>query len=361
MLVTRVIARLEPGGAQLGALRLIQVLRKHGIASRVLAGEATMHGARLFRQAGVAVEVWGRGAGLQYECSEGFASWLRPRLADADLVHAHMFGGWWAASEAVASDVPLIASEHNELCWPSTPREREMARALRRVDLFFGHGPATGAEALRLGLPESRLREGRSAIEAPTAVPSPELPSPRLIFAGRLHREKGPDLLIEALGWMRHPPQTFVLGTGGLVGELRRRVEELGLGSVVHFAGWQSPVGPWLAGASACVVPSRQEAWSQTAVTAMAYGVPVIGCAVEGLPLTLAERRGVLSAPDDPQGLAHAIGRVLERRATTDLEGARRYAAGFTAPWIGAQYADIYEHLLSGRRTSGRRRVSVAA
>ena len=69
MLVARVIARLEPGGAQLGALRLIQALRQRGIACRVLAGEATMHGASLFRQAGVEVDVWGRGAGLQYECS----------------------------------------------------------------------------------------------------------------------------------------------------------------------------------------------------------------------------------------------------------------------------------------------------
>ncbi len=361
MLVARVIARLEPGGAQLGALRLIGALGERGIVSRVLAGEATLHGARLFRRAAVEVDVWGRGAGLQYECSQGFASWLRPRLADADLVHAHMFGGWWAASAAVPDDTPLVASEHNELCWPSIPQEQEMARALRRVDAFFGHGPATGAEALRLGLPPSRLREGRSAIEPPMAVRNPELPSPRLVFAGRLHREKGPDLLIEALGLMRRPPPTFVLGAGALVGELRRRVEELGLGSVVHFAGWQIPVGPWLAGASACVVPSRREAWSQTAVTAMAYGVPVVGSAVEGLPLTLAERRGVLVAPDDPEALAHAIGHVLEGRALTDLAGARRYAAGFTAGRIGAHYAEIYAQLCSGRRTADRGRLSAAA
>ena len=361
MLVARVIARLEPGGAQLGALRLIHALRQRGISSRVLAGEATLHGARLFRQSGVEVDVWGRGAGLQYECSQGFATWLRPRLAGADLVHAHMFGGWWAASEAVADDVPLVASEHNEICWPSAPREREMTRALRRLDAFFGHGPATGAEALRLGLPLSRLREGRSAIEPPSAVAGPKLPSPRLVFAGRLDREKGPDLFIEALGLMRRPPPAFVLGAGVLAGELRRRADELGLGSIVRFAGWQSPVGPWLAGASVCVVPSRREAWSQTAVTAMAYGVPVVGSAVEGLPLTLAERRGVLVAPDDPEALAHAIGRVLEGRTMMDLAGARRYAAGFTAARIGAHYAGVYTQLRSGRRIADPHGLSAAA
>ena len=64
MLVARVIARLEPGGAQLGALRLVQALRQRGIGCQLLAGEATLHGVRLFRQAGVEVDVWGRGAGL---------------------------------------------------------------------------------------------------------------------------------------------------------------------------------------------------------------------------------------------------------------------------------------------------------
>ena len=361
MLVARVIARLEPGGAQLGALRLIQTLRQHGIGCQVLAGEATLHGARLFREAGVEVDVWGRSAGLQYECSQDFATWLRPRLVGAHLVHAHMFGAWWAASEAVADDMPLVASEHNEICWPGPPREREMSRALGRVDAFFGHGPATRAEALRLGLPRARLWEGRSAIEPAIAVAGPELPCPRLVFAGRLHREKGPDLLIEALGLMRHPPPTFVLGAGALAGELRRRVDELGLRSVVHFAGWQSAIGPWLARAAACVVPSRHEAWSQTAVTAMAYGVPVVGSAVEGLPLTLADHRGVLVPPDDPAALAHAIGRVLKGGMLTDIAGARRYAANFTAARIGAQYADTYAQLRSGRRTSDGRRLSAAA
>jgi glycosyltransferase involved in cell wall biosynthesis len=361
MLVARVIARLEPGGAQLGALRLTQSLRERGIATRVLAGEATLHGAALFREAGVEVEVWGRARGLQYACSDGFAAWLRPRLVGADLVHAHMFGGWWAASEAVADGVPLIASEHNEIRWPYEPREREMARALQRVSLFFGHGPATQAEALRLGLPPGRLREGSSAIESATARPTPWLPTPRLVFAGRLHPEKGPDLLIEALGLMRGPAPTYLLGAGSHARELRRRVDELGLGGLVQFTGWQSPVGPWLAGATACVVPSRHEAWSQTAVTAMACGVPVIGTAVEGLPLTLAEHRGVLVAPDDPQALARALDAAVQGAIEVDLVGARRYAAGFSAARVAARYAGVYAELCPGSGAPERDRLSAAA
>ena len=359
MLVARVIARLEPGGAQLGALRLIQTLRQRGIASRVLAGEGTCTAPACFARL-ESSHVWGRGAGLQYECSEGLTNWLRPRLAGADLVHAHMFGGWWAAGEAVADNVPLVASEHNEICWPSAPREREMARALRRVDAFFGHGPATGAEALRLGLPPFRLHEGRSAIEPPSAVLGPKLPSPRLVFAGRLHREKGPDLLIEALGLMRRPPATFVLGVGALAGELRRRVHELVLArsSISQAGGAPSAV----AGGGDCV---RSPLAPRGLVADRGHGDGLRRAGPRqrrrGTAAYVAGRRGVLVAPDDPEALAHAIGSVLEGRALTDLAGARRYAAGFTAARIGAHYAGIYTQLRSGRRIADPRRLSAAA
>jgi glycosyltransferase involved in cell wall biosynthesis len=361
MLVARVIARLEPGGAQLGALRLTDALHRRGIRTRVLAGEATLHGAKLFRQAGAELEVCGRADGLQYACSGGFADWLRPRLVGADLVHAHMFGGWWAASQAVADGVPLVASEHNAIRWPDAPHEREVAHALRRVDVFFGHGPASKAQAVRLGLPPARLREGSSAIEPPTARPRPGLASPRLVFAGRLHPEKGPDLLIEALSLMRRPPATYILGAGPMAAELRSRVDDLGLAETVHLTGWQPRIGPWLAAATACVVPSRHEAWSQTAVTAMAYGVPVIGTAVEGLPLTLADRRGVLVPPEDPQALTRAIGDAVAGTSDVDASAARRYAARFRVARVAARYARVYEALCVGGETVERDRLSAAA
>jgi glycosyltransferase involved in cell wall biosynthesis len=361
MLVARVMARLEPGGAQIGVLRLTSALRAHGIRSRVLAGEATLHGARLFREAGIELEVWGREAEMQYACSEGFAAWLTPRLADADLVHAHMFGGWWAASLAALPGQPLAASEHNELRWPRTPRDEEMRRALRRVDAFFAHGPATRADALAHGFPCSRLRRGRSPIE-PLAVKSRRgLPRPRLVFAGRLHPEKGPDLLLEALALMRNPPPTFLLGSGPSAAALRRMAAELGLDSVVRFAGWRSPVGPWLGGASACVVPSRHEAWSQTAVTAMAHGVPVVGTDVEGLPQTLAERRGLIVPPGDPEALANAIGALLAGRTGVDLEAARRYAASFSIERVAAYYAHAYAQMLTWRGAAQSGRLAAAA
>ena len=350
MLVARVIAKLEPGGAQLGAIRLMGALRDHGVASRLLVGEATPEGRQLLRDAEVEFEVWGGSTeDLQYACDRRFVRWLRPRLADADLVHGHMFGAWWAASEATRSDVPLAASEHNAIRWPGSPRLAEMRRALARVDACFAHGPAAVATVLDLGLPPARVHPAGSAIEQTSPMALRRLPRPRLIFAGRLHPEKGPDLLLEALARLREPVPAYLLGGGPLAPYMRRRITALGLQPSVKLVGWQRQVGPWLAGAGVCVVPSRAEAWSQTAVTAMAHRVPVVATSVEGLPLTLAEGRGVLAAPDDPARLASAISAVLAGAHAIDLDGAQRYAGHVSPSRVAARYAQVYRGLLSGR------------
>ena len=216
--IARVIAKLEPGGAQLSMLRVMRELRGHGITSALLCGWATPAGIELARQHGVEPEVWGDGGNLQWVPDPRFADWLGPRLGAADLVHAHMFGAWWAAARAAAPDTPLVASEHNRYVWPGRPRSAEMREALARVDVFFAHGPSARATVLAHGLPVTRVREGISPVTGTDARPAPGLPSPRIVFAGRLHADKGPDILVEALALLREPPPTLILGDGPLRG-----------------------------------------------------------------------------------------------------------------------------------------------
>jgi glycosyltransferase involved in cell wall biosynthesis len=344
--LARVIAHLEPGGAQLAALRLTGGLARRGVRTSVLAGSATHEGLELCRKHGVEVAAWNCEPGLQYECSRSFARWLRHRLEDADLVHAHMFGAWWAAARALSPGVPLVASEHNAVRWPGRPRLRQVRHALGRVDLFYAHGPAAQRLVLDQGLPASRLRTGISSIDGLDARPRPGLPQGRVVFVGRLHPEKGPDVLVEALALMKRPAHAVFVGAGPLERRLRRLVQIHGLERRVTFTGWQDHPAEWIAGAGALAVPSRHEAWSQAAVTAMGLGVPVVGAAVEGLPITLGAGRGVLVEPEDPPALAAALEDVLAGMRTIDIARAREYAFRFSPERAAETYASAYRALV---------------
>jgi hypothetical protein len=65
-LVARVIAKLEPGGAQLSMLRVRRELRGHGIASALYCGWATPAGIELARRHGAEPDIWGDGGNLQW-------------------------------------------------------------------------------------------------------------------------------------------------------------------------------------------------------------------------------------------------------------------------------------------------------
>ena len=340
MRTVRVIGNVEPGGGQLSALRLGIALGRRGWDVRFVAGSATAAGVELFRTHGVEVELYGASRSLQYECDEGFSSWLSARLAGADLVHAHQFGAWWATARAAPATVPVLGSEHNAYRWPGEPPVGELRSALDRLDLLFVHGPTAREQLLALGAERALLREGRSAIDPVSVVQPARVPARRLVYAGRLHHEKGPDLLLEALALLSDRPPLHLVGSGPLEPELRARARRLGLEGDVVFAGWRRRPAAWIAGASACVVPSRSDAWSQTAVLAMALGVPVVGTAVDGLEHVLSGGRGIAVPPEDPPGLASALACLLQGHVQTDLQAARRYAAKFTAERV----ADLYEH-----------------
>jgi glycosyltransferase involved in cell wall biosynthesis len=354
MKVVRVLGVLEPGGAQLSALLLSAALRRHGVATILLAGDATPSGLALAARYGCPADAFRVSErvsprSLQWTPEPGFADWLRPRLAPADLVHAHMVGAWWAAARALPPHVPLVASEHNEMSWPGDDHTAQARVAARRVDLLFAHGPAVTAWAAGLGL-GGRLRAGRSSVEGLSARPWPGLASPRLTFTGRFRADKAPDVLVEALALLDAPPPAYLVGDGPMRPAVARLVRSRGLDTVVRLPGWSHKPSRYVSAASVHVVPSREESWSQSAVVALGLGVPVIGTAVDGLARTLGGGRGILVPPDDPHALAAALSRVLGGERPEPGPG-RAYARQFTPSAAAAMYLSAYRYLLASRAT----------
>jgi glycosyltransferase involved in cell wall biosynthesis len=355
MEVVRVIGTLEPGGAQLSGLRLSRALRRHGIITRcLLAGEATETGMNLARRYGVPAYVFSQPDGFQWRPSTAFAAWLADWVADADLVHAHMFGAWWAAAQVVPEGVPLVASEHNVVSWPCGDHSAEAAEAVGRVDSFFAHGPAAHEFAQSIGVPPERLLEGRSAVDGLDVSPLPGLAQRRITFTGRFREDKAPDVLVEALAMLPDAPTAYLAGDGPMRQRLQAHVASLGLDNRVVLPGWVYEPARYVVGSSVHVVPSREEAWSQSAVVALGLGVPVVGTDVEGLTTTLGDGRGVLVPPEDPPAMAAAVRQVLTGEHPPPEPGLA-YAARYTPDLVAERYAGVYLDLAAAyNRGSGR-------
>jgi glycosyltransferase involved in cell wall biosynthesis len=109
---------------------------------------------------------------------------------------------WWATAPVAGGRVPLIASEHNRYEWNQEPPWVAVVDVANRIDLFCAHG-----RCARIGVPGDRIRRGVSPVVGTDAPPRPGLPSPRIMFTGRLSPDKAPDVLIDAVARMsRHHP-----------------------------------------------------------------------------------------------------------------------------------------------------------
>ncbi len=127
---------------------------------------------------------------------------------------------------------------------------------------------------------------------------------------GRLHVNKGLDIIVKAMVRLKHdgvPMQLKIAGEGPLKTELERLIDELELRGVVEFCGWVQP-RDYLHGLDLFILPSRVEPFGLVVTEAMAAGVPVVATRIDGPREILCEGEyGLLAANEDPLALAEAI------------------------------------------------------
>ena len=144
-------------------------------------------------------------------------------------------------------------------------------------------------------------------------------PGALLCFVGNLVREKGPDLLVEALGLLKtagdQSASVAFIGDGDQKQELAARASALGLGGRAMFLGRLPPeqVALWISASDALCLPSRREGCPNVVLESLASGRPVIAAAVGGVPELLSDRNGVMVTPDDAASLAAGIHAALAR------------------------------------------------
>jgi glycogen(starch) synthase len=282
--------------------------------------------------------------------------------------------------ETFRPDVVHLSSLGPSLFYDLVTRHAWRAPTLLTLHGSLRRGPSPGVFVRRViaeadwvvGVSHAVLAEARELAPAVTARSSvihhgiapgpvggapPSVDPPQLVCLGRLVRDKGFDVAIDAMVPLRRllpAVRLVVAGDGPEAPGLRDRVCRLGLGDCVAFVGAVAPadVPALLERASVIVIPSRAEGFGLVALEAAAVGRPVVATRIGGLPEVLdAEKTGLLVEPDQPAALAHAVFRLLSDPAWLRAMGdAARVRARIVFPWDACvdRYLARYASLQAG-------------
>jgi glycosyltransferase involved in cell wall biosynthesis len=129
-------------------------------------------------------------------------------------------------------------------------------------------------------------------------------------------RRKGFDLLVAALSELRREGVQLELVVFGHAADDRAALDDLGF--PVHALGEiydAAQLATVYAACDAMVVPSREEAFGQTAIESLACGTPVVAFRIGGLPEIIThEVTGFLAAAFDVRELARGLHAILKMR-----------------------------------------------
>jgi glycosyltransferase involved in cell wall biosynthesis/predicted metal-dependent phosphoesterase TrpH len=289
-----------------------------------------------------------------------------------DLVHVTAPGPAGVAASLLGrvSGTPLVASYHTELASYAGLRSSDgglEAISTAALAAFYtaparvlSPSPAADRSLLGLGAEEARIDRWERGVDVARFTPEKADRSAfpgelRVLYAGRLTREKGVDLLAESfLLARRAEPRLHLLLAGGgpEEGELRAR-----LGEHATFLGWLEgeDLARAYASADLFLFCSRTDTYGQVVLEAGASGLSVVAVG-EGGPAALIENRhtGILCRPDAD----HLAGAVLQLASSPALRqrlGEAAVRAARPRSWERAleQLASGYRRALGAAAATG--------
>lgn len=220
----------------------------------------------------------------------------------------------------------------------------------RRCDHLIGNTLALVDWIVRQGWPGQRVHYLPNFADDLLGQPPAALPVtsgiPVILGLGRLHPNKGFDLLIRAL---RYLPAAHAVIAGE--GPERRHLEAIARAEAVaervHLLGWRRDTGALLATADLLACPSRHEPLGNVVIEAWSARRPVVAAGAQG-PSELIRHGvdGLLVPVDDPPALADRIAGLLADRACAmalAAAGRARFEAEFAEAPVIAQWRSFLD------------------
>jgi glycosyltransferase involved in cell wall biosynthesis len=224
-------------------------------------------------------------------------------------------------------ELPVIGSYHTELAVYAALRtgmpqvEAVAAFALSvfygACDLVLSPSPASDVRLEQLGIPQRKVARWDRGVDLQRFDPALRVPGRfgsdtiAVLYAGRLTKEKGVDLLAEAFltAHWADPRLHLVLAGGGPEEDSLREA----LGDRATFLGWLSglDLARAYASADAFLFASRTDTFGQVILEAQASGLPVVAVNEGGPASLIVDGETGLLAAADAEALAERLLRVV--------------------------------------------------
>jgi glycosyltransferase involved in cell wall biosynthesis len=166
---------------------------------------------------------------------------------------------------------------------------------------------------------------------------------PVILAVGRLHHQKGFDVLLNAFGAVlaEEPCRLIILGEGGERDRLERQAHELGIASHVQFPGFVKNPYAYMSHSALFVLSSRWEGLPGALIEAMACGCAVVATDCPSGPAEIIENgaQGAIVPVEDCHALAVAMKKMLNTPRGRGMDRARCFS---TASAVDA-YLEVLE------------------
>jgi glycosyltransferase involved in cell wall biosynthesis len=285
------------------------------------------------------------------------------RQVAPDIVHSHGYhSDVLAGGVARSLGVATVATAHGFTRggWRNRGYELLDRLALRRFDAVVAVSRPLARQLIRSGVAADRVHVVPNAwsdiatpLDRASARRRLELDASEFVvgWVGRMSREKGLDVLVDALSALTDLPiRVCAIGDGPERGPQAIRAASAGVGQCIRWAGLVREAGRYFPAFDALVLSSRTEGVPMVVLEAMGARVPLVVTAVGGLPDVVSPREALLVPAERPLALAQAIrdvftgrARAIERAEAAAERLAREFAE---RPWLES-YDRVYHAALA--------------
>ncbi len=253
----------------------------------------------------------------EYRLLSGLIARIKPQLVHTHGYRADVIAG----AIARAYHIPTVSTAHGFTGGGRRNRfyERIQHLALRRANAVIAVSEPLAEHLAAAGISRERIHCVPNAFTPPLISVARSAARDRLGIAGdalvagwvgRLSREKGADVMLDALAQADASWRLCIIGDGPERSALERQAASLGIADRVTWHGLVENASSLFTAFDAFVLSSRTEGTPITLFEAMHACVPIVATRVGGVPDVIRSSHAILVPSEQPRMIARALTEV---------------------------------------------------